>query len=50
MMSNLNIPRYVEPPVLSVEEAMAQLKASAAKAFAAEERLVGLMKKEGLLI
>jgi type I restriction enzyme M protein len=51
---NLNIPRYVEPPVqqqvLSVDEAMAQLKASAAKAFEAEERLVGLMKKEGILV
>jgi type I restriction enzyme M protein len=51
---NLNIPLYVQPPVqqqvLSVEEAMKQLKASAARAFEAEERLVELMKKEGLLI
>ena len=50
---NLNIPRYVEPPVqqqvLSVEEAMAQLKTSAAKAFEAEERLVKLFISEGLV-
>ena len=36
--------------VHSVEDARTQLKASAAKAFEAEERLVKLMKKEGLLI
>ena len=51
---NLNIPRYVEPKVeqetLSVEDAMNRLKESADAAFAAEEKLVGLLKREGLLI
>lgn len=51
---NLNISLYVEPPleqeVLSVEEAMVRLKESAAKALEAEERLVGLMMKESLLL
>ncbi len=50
---NLNIPRYVEPvsneEVLTVEEAMKRLRASAEAAFAAEDRLVALLKKEGLL-
>lgn len=50
---NLNIPRYVEPKndqeVLTVEEAMRRLKESAAAAFAAEERLVAILKREGLL-
>jgi type I restriction enzyme M protein len=50
---NLNIPRYVEPKVtsevLTVEEAMKRLRESAAAAFAAEERLVLLMKQEALL-
>jgi type I restriction enzyme M protein len=50
---NLNIPRYVEPTVtgevLSVEEAMKRLRKSAEAAFASEERLVGILKKEGLL-
>jgi type I restriction enzyme M protein len=50
---NLNIPRYVEPAaaqeVLSVDEAMKQLRASAAAAFAAEDKLVEILRKEGLL-
>lgn len=50
---NLNIPRYVEPKVdqevLTVDEAMRQLRDSARAAFAAEERLIGLLKREGLL-
>jgi type I restriction enzyme M protein len=50
---NLNIPRYVEPKdeqnVLTVEEAMQRLRESADAAFVAEERLIELLKKEGLL-
>jgi type I restriction enzyme M protein len=50
---NLNIPRYVEPvtdqEVMNVEEAMQRLRETADAAFAAEERLVELMKTEGLL-
>lgn len=50
---NLNIARYVTPVVdeelPSVEEAMQQLKESAQAAFAAEEQLVGLLKREGLV-
>ena len=50
---NLNIPRYVEPKgdqdVLTVEEAMQRLQASAAAAFAAEDKLIALLKREGLL-
>ncbi len=50
---NLNIPRYVEPKfegeVLSVDEAMKRLQDSAQAAFAAEEKLVGILKREGLL-
>jgi type I restriction enzyme M protein len=51
---NLNIPRYVEPKVeqeiLTVEEAMQRLKESAQAAFAAEDKLVAILKREGLLI
>ncbi len=51
---NLNIPRYVEPKneqeVLTVEEAMNRLKESALRAFEAEERLLHIFKREGLLI
>jgi len=51
---NLNIPCFVEPKndeqVLSVEEATEQLQESAKAAFAAEERLVELLKKEGLIV
>ena len=51
---NLNIPRYVEPKtegeMLTVEEAMKQLRASAEAAFAAEDRLVAILEREGLLV
>jgi type I restriction enzyme M protein len=50
---NLNIPRYVEPKVdrevLTVDEALGRLRDSAQAAFAAEENLIGLLKREGLL-
>ena len=50
---NLNIPRYVEPKVeqevLTVDEARQRLQQSAAAAFAAEERLISLLRREGLL-
>jgi type I restriction enzyme M protein len=52
--SNLNIPRYVEPKItgemLTVEEAMKRLQESAEAAFVAEERLVGILKQQGLLV
>ena len=51
---NLNIPRYVEPKdeqdVLTVEEAMARLQECARAAFAAEENLFAILKREGLLV
>lgn len=51
---NLNIPRYVEPKneqeVLTVEEAMERLRESATEAFAAEEKLVAILKREELLL
>ena len=50
---NLNIPRYVEPQVaqdvVTVEEAMQRLQASVAAAFAAEDKLIAMLKREGLL-
>jgi type I restriction enzyme M protein len=50
---NLNIPRYVEPAARqeapTVEEAMQRLRESVAAAFAAEERLIELLKREGLV-
>ena len=50
---NLNIPRYVEPKVdqkvLTVEEAMQRLQASAAAVFAAEDNLMVILKRTGLL-
>lgn len=50
---NLNIPRYVEPKTeqetLSVEEAMNRLRESAEAAFASEEKLITILKREGLL-
>ncbi len=50
---NLNIPRYVEPKteqeVLTVGEAMKRLQESARAAFAAEERLIAILKREGLM-
>ncbi|MDP3047595.1 MAG: class I SAM-dependent DNA methyltransferase [Chloroflexota bacterium] len=50
---NLNIPRYVEPKVrqqtLTVEEARERLRTSAEVAFAADDRLIAILKREGLL-
>jgi type I restriction enzyme M protein len=50
---NLNIPRYVEPKVdtdvPTVEEAMERLRASARAAFEAEDRLIDILKREGVL-
>ena len=50
---NLNIPRYVEPPAtgetLTVDEALARLREGASAAFAAEERLISLLKREEIL-
>ncbi len=50
---NLNIPRYITPQVesevLTVEEAMRRLKESAQRAFAAEEKLIAILKREGIL-
>jgi type I restriction enzyme M protein len=50
---NLNIPRYVEPKAeqetLTVDEAMQNLKESAEAAFAAEGRLITILKREGML-
>jgi type I restriction enzyme M protein len=50
---NINILRYVEPKVtgemLTVEEAMKKLSESALVAFATEEKLISLLKREGLL-
>ena len=50
---NLNISRYIEPKVeqetLTVDAAMKQLQASAQAAFAAEDKLIDLLKREGLL-
>jgi len=51
---NLNIPRYIEPAVgqevLSVDEARKALGKTAEAAFEAEDRLLNLLKKEGLLV
>ncbi|MEI7636527.1 MAG: class I SAM-dependent DNA methyltransferase [Syntrophus sp. (in: bacteria)] len=51
---NLNIPRYVEPKntqeTITVDEAMKRLRAGAKAAFAAEDRLVAILKREGLLV
>ena len=50
---NLNITRYVErksdEKVLSVEDAMERLRESAMAAFAAEENLIAILKREGLI-
>jgi type I restriction enzyme M protein len=50
---NLNIPRYVEPKVeqeaITVDEAMRRLRQSAEAAFTAEEKLAGILKREGLV-
>jgi type I restriction enzyme M protein len=51
---NLNIPRYIQPKstqeVLTVEESIKRLQQSAKVAFAAENRLVAILKREGLLL
>ncbi|GIK10576.1 MAG: DNA methylase [Chloroflexota bacterium] len=50
---NLNIPRYIErkseQPVLTVEQAMTRLRESATAAFAAEDKLIEILRREGLL-
>jgi type I restriction enzyme M protein len=50
---NLNIPRYVEPKkeqnVLTVEQAMQRLRGSAEAAFVAEDKLINILVREGLL-
>lgn len=50
---NLNIPRYVEPlakeETVSVGEAMANLKTALEEAYAAEDRLKGLLLEAGLM-
>ena len=50
---NLNIPRYVEPGFevekLTVANAIANLKTSLDEAYAAEDRLNLLLKKEGMI-
>jgi len=50
---NLNIARYVKPKneqeVSTVAEAMQSLQASAQAAFDAEEKLINILKREGLL-
>jgi type I restriction enzyme M protein len=51
--NNLNISRYVEPhttrEVLTVEDAMQKLRQSAEAAIAAEDRLINVLIREGLL-
>ena len=51
---NLNIPRYVEPKadleVPTVDEAMKRLRESAQAAFASEEKLIGILRREGLVV
>lgn len=51
---NLNLPRYFAPKekreVLTVDEAMKRLQTSAQAAFEAEEKLVAILKREGLLV
>jgi type I restriction enzyme M protein len=50
---NLNIPRYVErvnnEKTITLDEAIGNLKTTLADAYAAEDRLKGLLRKEGLL-
>jgi type I restriction enzyme M protein len=51
--NNLNIPRYVEPKdeqqALTVAESIRRLEAAATAAFTAEETLIAILKKQGLL-
>jgi len=50
---NLNIPRYIElksgNDVLTADEATKRLQGSATAAFTAEERLISILRREGLL-
>ncbi len=50
---SLNIPLYVEPVIeedyMTVDQAIANLKESLEAAYAAEDRLKGLLVREGLL-
>jgi type I restriction enzyme M protein len=50
---NLNIPRYIEPVIeeetMTVDQAIANLKKSLEAAYAAEDRLMVLLKREGLM-
>lgn len=48
---NLNIPRYVEPVIeeesMTIDQAIANIKESLEAAYAAEDRLTALLKREG---
>ena len=50
---NLNIPRYIEPSIeeeaMTVDQAIANLKESLEAAYAAEDRLRKLLKREGMM-
>ena len=50
---NLNIPRYVEPVIeeesITIDQAIASLRESLQTAYAVEDRLKGLLLREGLL-
>jgi type I restriction enzyme M protein len=50
---NLNIARYIEPrmdeEVLSVADAMEKLRQSAGTAIAAENNLIAILMREGIL-
>ena len=50
---NLNIPRYIEPVIeeeaMTVDQTIANLKNSLEAAYAAEDRLRALLKREGLM-
>lgn len=50
---NLNIPRYVEPKMeqetMTADQAMQHLRVSAMAAFSAEERLIAILLREGIL-
>ncbi len=49
MTSLFHIQTIVAEKVLTVEEAMKKLSESALVAFATEEKLISLLKREGLL-
>jgi type I restriction enzyme M protein len=50
---NLNISRYVAPrddrEIVTVDKAMKRLEETAQTAFAAEEKLIAILKREGFL-